>query len=65
MDDGCVAILAFLVVVAIVIVVVVYVILPVSLLVLAGIAVTGTVSGAVVAAKNFKEVLVEAHKTIR
>jgi len=64
MDDGCAALIGFLIIAALVIFLVVYVILPVSLFLLFGIAAVGTISGAGVAAKNFGELLVEAHKTV-
>lgn len=56
--------IGFLVIAVIVIVVLVYVVLPLSLFLLFGVAAVGVVSGIGVAAKNFGELLVEAHKTV-
>ena len=64
MDDGCVALIGFLFIAAIAIVLIFYVILPISLFLLIGIASAGTISGVGVAAKNFGELLIEAHKTV-
>lgn len=64
-SDGCGSVLAFLILIALAFFIVVYLILPITLFVIGSVAVTGAVSGAVVAVKNFKEVLVEAHQTIR
>jgi hypothetical protein len=64
MDDGCVAIIGALIVVALVIAFIVYVVLPLSIFLLVGITGVGALSGAGVAAKNFGEILVEAHKTV-
>ena len=65
MDDGCAAIIAFIFVIALAIALIVYVILPLTVILLGSIAAAGTISGVVVAVKNFSEVFVEAHKTIR
>ncbi len=65
MDDGCVAILGFIVIAAIAIALIVYVVLPLSLFLLGSVVAAGTVSGVGVAGKNFYELLVEAHKTIK
>lgn len=65
MDDGCgviVALAGILIVVGIVIALVVYVVIPLSGLLLLSIAVAGMGSGAVIAARNFGQVLIEAHK---
>ena len=67
MDDGCafIAIVILIIAaVAIAIALIVSIILPLSLLILGSIAAVGIVSGAVVAVKNFGEVLVEAHKAV-
>ena len=64
MDDGCAALIGFLIIAAIAIFLIVYVILPLSLFLLLGVAGVGVVSGAGVAAKNFGELVVEAHKTV-
>ena len=64
MDDGCVAIIGALIVIAIVIAFIIYVVLPLSIFLLVGLTAVGTISGAGVAAKNFGEILVEAHKTV-
>lgn len=65
MDEGCVAIIGFLILAAIVIALIVYVILPISVFILGGIALAGAVSGVGVAAKNFGEVVIEAHQTVK
>ena len=65
MDEGCAAIIAFIFVIAVAIALIVYIILPLTVILLGSIAAAGTVSGVVVAVKNFGEVFVEAHKTIR
>ena len=65
MDDGCVAIIGFIVVIAIAIALIVYVVLPLSLILLGSIVAAGTISGIGVAGKNFYEVLIEAHNTIK
>ena len=64
MDDGCVALIGFLIIAALAIVLIFYVILPISLFLLIGIASAGTISGVGVAVKNFGELLIEAHKTV-
>jgi hypothetical protein len=67
MDDGCAiiaVIIGAIVAVAIAIALIVYVVLPLSLFILGSIATAGVVSGAVVAVKNFGEVLLEAHKVV-
>lgn len=65
MEDGCVAIIGILIVGAIVLALIVYVILPISLVILGSIAIAGAVSGVGVAVKNFGEVIVEAHQTVK
>lgn len=65
MDDGCAALIGILLAIGIAIVLVIYVIIPLSLFLVVGIAGVGTISGAAVAVKNFGEVLIEAHKTIK
>ena len=64
MDEGCAAVIGVVIVGVIVIALIVYVILPLSLFLLCGIAAAGTISGAGVAAKNFGELVIEAHKTV-
>lgn len=64
-DEGCAGILGILIIAAIAIAVIVYVILPLTVLVLGSVTIVGVVSGAVVAGKNFREVIIEAHQTIR
>jgi hypothetical protein len=53
------------IVVGITIALIIYVILPLSIFLLVGIALAGTISGAGVALYNFGHVLVEAHKTVK
>lgn len=65
MDEGCAAIIGFLILAAIVIALIVYVILPISLFILGGIALAGAVSGVGVAVKNFGEVVIEGHQTVK
>ena len=65
MDEGCGWLIAIIVVAAIVIGIIVYVILPVTLVIIGGIALAGAGSGAYVASKNFGEVLIEAHKNVK
>lgn len=64
MDEGCAYLIGILIVIALIIAFVVYIVLPLTVIVVGGIAAAGTVTGAAVAGKNFKEVLVEAHKRI-
>lgn len=65
MEDGCVAIFGILILAAIVIALIVYVVLPASLIIFGSIAIAGGVSGIGVAAKNFGEVVIEAHQTVK
>lgn len=65
MDEGCGWLIAFIVVAAIVIGIIVYVILPVTLFIIGSIALAGAGSGVYVASKNFGEVLIEAHNTVK
>ncbi|HZS75899.1 MAG TPA: hypothetical protein VFA41_04745 [Ktedonobacteraceae bacterium] len=65
MDDGCAALIGILIVIAIAIALIVYVVLPLSIILLVGISSAGVVSGAAVAVKNFGELMVESHKTIK
>jgi hypothetical protein len=64
MDEGCASVIGILIVVALVLAFIVYVVLPLSIFLLVGLTAVGSVSGAGVAAKNFGEILVEAHKTV-
>lgn len=65
MDEGCGWLIAIIVVAAIVIGIIVYVILPVTLFIIGSIALAGAGSGVYVASKNFGEVLIEAHNTVK
>lgn len=65
MEEGCGWIIGILIVVAIVIVLVVYVILPATLIIIGSIATAGTASGVYVAGKNFGELMIEAHQTVK
>jgi hypothetical protein len=65
MDEGCAWIIGIIVVIVIVFAVVVYVILPVTLFVIGSIAIAGAGSGIYVASKNFREIVIEAHKTVK
>ncbi len=57
--------IGILIVAAIAIFVFVYVILPISVFLLVGTALTGAVAGAGVAAYNFGNLVIEAHKKVR
>ena len=62
MDEGCFIGIAVLIGIAIALALVVYVVIPLSGFILLGIVGIGLCSGAVVAVRNFVEVLLEAHK---
>ncbi len=64
MEEGCAWAIGILILVGITIAFIVYVVLPLSVFVLLGIGIAGTVSGAGVALYNFYQVLIEAHKTL-
>ncbi len=64
MEEGCAWAIGILILVGITIAFIVYVVLPLSVFILLGIGIAGTVSGAGVALYNFYQVLVEAHKTL-
>ncbi len=57
--------IGWLILIVITIVVVVYVILPLSVFLLIGITIVGTVSGAGVALYNFGQLVIESHKTVK
>lgn len=57
-------IIGFIVIAVIVVAFMVYVVLPVSIFLLVGVTAVGVVSGIGVAAKNFGELLIEAHKSV-
>ncbi len=65
MDEGCAWLIGILIVVAIVIAVIIYVIVPATLLIIGSITIAGTASGVYVAGKNFGELMIEAHKTVK
>lgn len=65
MDEGCVWFIVILIVVAIAIALIVYVILPATLIIVGSITLAGTASGVYVAGKNFGELMLEAHKTVK
>jgi len=64
MEEGCAWAIGILILVGITIAFIVYVVLPLSVFILLGIGIAGTVSGAGVALYNFYQVLIEAHKTL-
>lgn len=61
MEEGCL----WLIVILFGIAVAIYVVFPITIAVLAAITGVGALSGAVVAGRNFTEVLIEAHKNER
>ncbi len=64
MEEGCAWAIGILILAGITIAFIVYVVLPLSVFILLGIGIAGTVSGAGVALYNFYQVLIEAHKTL-
>jgi hypothetical protein len=64
-EGGCIILIAILVAVAIAVTLIIYVVLPITVFLLGGIGIVGAVSGAVVAVRNFSELLVEAHQTLK
>ncbi len=64
MEEGCGWIIGILVLVGVIVALVVYVVLPLTMFIVLGIGIVGTVSGAGVALYNFYQLLIEAHKTV-
>ena len=67
MDDGCEIVLVFagiLIVAAVSIAIVLFIVLPLSMFLLVGIGAVGLASGMVVALRSFRQLMIEAHKTI-
>ena len=62
MNNGCITIFGGLIAITLVITLAIYVVAPLSGFILLGIVSIGLCSGAVVAVRNFGEVLLEAHK---
>ena len=64
MEEGCGWIIGILVLVGVTVALIVYVVLPLTMFIVLGIGIVGTVSGAGVALYNFYQLLIEAHKTV-